>query len=74
MQSKLLSIKEISTYLSVKESWVRSQIFQGKMPFIKIGHLIRFKVSEIEEWINNQSNGPSPPHLNYTLKKNNERH
>lgn len=57
----LATVKELSARLNVKESWIRSKIFKNEIPFIKLGHLVRFKMSDIELWLNDQSQGTSPP-------------
>lgn len=50
-QATLLNINELSNLLNVKESWVRSAVFRKKIPYIKVGRLIRFDKNVIEEWI-----------------------
>lgn len=49
----LLTIKQLCTLLQVKESWARHQVFLGRIPFIKVGRLIRFERSAIEAWLKN---------------------
>ncbi len=46
-----LSIKQLTTLFNVKESWIRRQIFLNKIPYRTLGGLLRFKESEIEEWM-----------------------
>jgi len=50
-----LSIKQLCSLFNVKESWIRRQIFLNKIPYRKLGGLIRFQVSEVEEWINRKT-------------------
>lgn len=47
----LLSIKELSEYLSIKQKTLYSWTAQGKIPFVKIHGLIRFQKEEIDTWI-----------------------
>ena len=49
--NKLLTIIDISRILNVKVSWVKSAIFKRKIPYIKVGHYVRFDEKEIESWI-----------------------
>ncbi|MDO9183440.1 MAG: helix-turn-helix domain-containing protein [Bacteriovorax sp.] len=49
--NKLIKIEELVELLQVKESLIRSLIFRKKIPFIKIGRLIRFDVEEINKWL-----------------------
>lgn len=48
---KLLTIDEISKTLALKKSRIRTAIRKREIPFVKIGHLIRFSESEILNWI-----------------------
>lgn len=47
----LLSIKEASAYLGVKESWLRSAVWKKTIKFIKLQRLVRFRKSDLEEFI-----------------------
>ena len=51
MSEKLMTIKEVSEFLNVKESWVRSAIFRKNIPFVKIGHHVRFRQQDLLEWV-----------------------
>jgi excisionase family DNA binding protein len=51
-EKELLTIKDVVKILNVKESWLRSAVFQKTIPFLKIGHLIRFQMIDLEIWIN----------------------
>jgi excisionase family DNA binding protein len=55
MSSGLVNIKFVTNHLKVKESWLRMAIFQKKIPFIKVGRLIRFDLAEIESWLQKNS-------------------
>lgn len=47
----LLSIVELSKYLSIKPKTLYSKVESGQIPHYKIGHLIRFRKSEVEAWL-----------------------
>lgn len=49
MNDKLIDIKELCEWLNIKESHVRSMIYFNEIPYLKIGHLLRFHPSTIEE-------------------------
>lgn len=51
---KLLSIQEASDFLNLKVSWLRSAVFKDQIPYIKVGHLIRFDQNDLVEWINSK--------------------
>ena len=51
----MYSVKELSEYLGVKNSWVYSRVEKYKIPHIKVGKYPRFKKSEIDKWLKEQS-------------------
>lgn len=50
MNQSLFSVKEISSFLSVHPKTLYKWTEEGKIPFLKINGLIRFKKHEIDEW------------------------
>lgn len=50
---KLISIKELSRFLSVKQSTLYAWVHNGTIPFYKLNGLIRFDLDEIHEWVRN---------------------
>lgn len=54
---KLVTIKEISKLLSVKESTLYSWVNKGSIPSHKINGLIRFDLDKIEEWVKRSRQG-----------------
>ena len=46
-----VSIKEIATHLGVSRDTVLNWIAKKDMPAHKVGKLWKFKISEIDEWI-----------------------
>lgn len=51
---KLVKIQDIAEMYNLTESWIRSKIFQREIPFIKLGHLIRFDPVEVDKWLENK--------------------
>jgi excisionase family DNA binding protein len=47
-----LDISGLAKYLGVAEKTVRKWVLNREMPYCKIMKVIRFRVSEIEAWIN----------------------
>lgn len=62
MERRFLSIVELSQYLSVKENTIYSWVSQRKIPFKKLGRLVRFSLEEVEEWIKQKSVAPYCKH------------
>jgi predicted DNA-binding transcriptional regulator AlpA len=55
IQDKLLDTKALAEYLQVATSTLRQYRLDGKGPaYIKIGHLVRYRKSDIEEWLISQ--------------------
>ena len=48
-----LTIDELAEYLKLANQTIRRWILNREIPFHKIKKVIRFRVSEIETWINN---------------------
>ena len=52
----LVTIKDVSAYLTVKESTLYSWVHNGSIPFHRLNGLIRFDMEEIKsEKINNNT-------------------
>ena len=51
MMKEYWTIDEISEYLSVKRSSLYSRVEAKEIPYYRIGRLIRFKLAEVEEWM-----------------------
>jgi excisionase family DNA binding protein len=52
---KLLSTIQLAEYLGIKTSTLREYRVDRKgPPYIKIGHLVRYKVKDIEAWLATQ--------------------
>ena len=48
---KLLTIDDVCTILKVKSSWVRNAIFRREIRYRKVGSLVRFSLSDINDFI-----------------------
>ena len=51
MTNSYLSIKDLSEYLAIQASTLYAWVSQGKIPFVKIHGLIRFRREEIDGWL-----------------------
>jgi excisionase family DNA binding protein len=52
----LLTVDEIATYLKVQPSTIYQWTHQGFIPHIKIGNLVRFRHSQVDEWLGKKAN------------------
>ena len=53
-----MSIEELAKYLSVAEKTIRKWVLNEDIPYRKIHKVIRFRLSEVERWI--ESGGKLP--------------
>lgn len=53
----LMNIQELSQYLGIKPATLYAWTNQGKIPFVKIHRLVRFRPEEIETWLESFQKG-----------------
>lgn len=56
----LMTIKELSNYLSIKEKTIYAKVEKNEITHYRIGKLIRFKKDEIDKWLEGCRNGHKP--------------
>lgn len=59
-EGKLLTISEVSTYLSIKQKTIYAKVEAGEIPHYRIGRLIRFRLDEIDAWLGGCKNYNKP--------------
>ena len=59
MSDEILTLKEVAKYLKLADKTAYRLAAEGKLPGFKVGGSWRFKRSEIEKWISEQSNSLS---------------
>lgn len=52
MNEPWVSLEEVATYLGVNKDTVRNWIKKTDIPAHKIGRQWKFKISEIDKWVN----------------------
>ena len=57
MQSKILTVDELSEYLHVHRTTIYRLLKEGKLPGFRVGSDWRFNSEEIERWQRDQMNG-----------------
>ncbi len=50
-ESRFIDVKKLAKYLDVSEAFIRDYIKEGRIPFVKLGRLVRFDLWEIEKWL-----------------------
>lgn len=48
---KWLTVEGAADYLGLKKSTIYAYIHERKLPYYKRGHIVRFKVEELDEWM-----------------------
>lgn len=48
---EIMTIKELSNYLSISDSEIRKMVRLNVIPFFRLGNRIKFKKSSINKWI-----------------------
>jgi len=54
MDQRYLSPKELSQYLGVSLQTVYEWTSQKKIPYVKLGRLVKFDIKEIDKWMLSQ--------------------
>ena len=60
-QDGLLDIDGLADRLGVGERFVRRMVEERRIPYLKIGRLVRFDIGEVEEWIGSKRVEPTGP-------------
>ena len=50
MQKRFIGIKELAQYLDLSTNTIRSWVWMRKIPYFKMGRLVRFDLQEIDLW------------------------
>ncbi len=65
--NELMTVKEVASYLKVKESWVYEKVHKREIPFHKACKFPRFRRKHIDLWLRN------PYHSDLNIYNLNER-
>ena len=69
MTFSLLTVKDLATRLQVKDKTIYAWTRQGKIPSVRINGVIRFEVTEIEQWIRDCHVSIGPPQMPATPRR-----
>lgn len=47
----LMTVPEVADYLGYTEGTIYQKVSRGEIPFVKLGRSVRFRRSEIDEWV-----------------------
>lgn len=63
MQDRLMTIKQLATYLNVNERTVLKLVQDGMLPGVKVGNQWRFRKAMIDTWLDDQMLGITPRYV-----------
>ncbi len=52
---RLVERPQVADYLSVSQRWVLRAVAERRLPYVKVGRLVRFDLDAIDEWIDQQT-------------------
>ena len=55
MEKRLLNKSELAQYLGIKEGTVSVWVCHKKIPYVKVGRLVKFDLKKIEQWLEENS-------------------
>jgi PTS system nitrogen regulatory IIA component len=61
METKLLTIRDVAEFLQLSEQTVQRYVLNKEIPCHKVKKVIRFRLSEIEKWVD-EGGGRKPGH------------
>ena len=56
MEEKIMTINEVAEYLKISRGTVYNLMEKGDLPFFKVSNLTRFKMSDVIQYVERQSN------------------
>jgi excisionase family DNA binding protein len=54
----LFTLPEVARYLGDSERHIRRLVAERRIPFLKLGHFVRFDRDDIDEWIKTLRRAP----------------
>ena len=58
MERRFIAKEEFAEYLGVSVETVRAWVWQRRIPYVKVGRLVRFDLKEIEAWLEDRHHHP----------------
>ena len=60
IKSRLLDIHEVEQYLGLSPETLYKMVSQRRIPYVKVGRLLRFDLAKIDQWIKQNTVMPMP--------------
>ena len=60
IQSHLLDINQVAEFLGISKDTLYKMVNQRRIPFVKVGRLLRFERDALDAWIRQHAEMPMP--------------
>jgi excisionase family DNA binding protein len=67
MEDRLMTVKQVATYLNVNERTVLNLVSDGALPGFKVGNQWRFRKAMVDTWLDDQRLGVTPRYVESQL-------
>lgn len=57
---KLLTVKDVSGYTGLAPDTIYTMVNQRRIPYVKVGRLVKFDMELLDQWIKQQTVMPMP--------------
>ncbi len=57
---RLISLKEAAKYIDVSRHTLYTWVSEGRIPYVKVGSLTKFRVEQLDAWIKQRTVMPMP--------------
>lgn len=54
-----VKVGQVADHLNVSRSWINKAVLNGAIPVHRVGRSLRFRLSEIDAWVNGASGVPA---------------
>jgi excisionase family DNA binding protein len=61
VRSPLLDMNGVATWLGTSHRHIRRMVAERRIPYVKVGHYIRFDQLEVARWIDEKRVSPNDP-------------
>ena len=61
LKHRLLSIQEVSEYLGLSIHTIYTMVSQRRIPYVKVGRLVKFDLTLLDAWLKKRTVLPIPP-------------
>lgn len=60
MTERLLNVDEVAELLQVKRSWIYAETRANRIPHVRLGRYVRYRLDAIERWVHDIEEGVHP--------------